>query len=115
MAVHPMGECKLCLVRRPLTKTGVCFGCQAMLGRGRPAATRPGQVCQYLVIRERKVLGYREYFGPVISCPGDIAGDAQRLYGGDDYLLSWRPWSNTRESLRQLAREGLAREGEART
>jgi hypothetical protein len=110
MATHPIAECKLCRVKRPLTATGVCFGCQAMTGARKaghdPRLAQRRTACQYLVVRERKVLGYREYFGPLLSCPADIAADARRLYGGDDYLLSWRPWSNVREKLRRLARDG---------
>lgn len=51
------------------------------------------RVCQYLVTRIRNIYGYAEHFGPVVSRPGDIRRDAQRLYGKDGYTLKWKAWS----------------------
>lgn len=46
-----------------------------------------GRACEFLVLRIRDILGYVEYFGPMVSTPKMCQADAQRLYGKPGYRV----------------------------
>ena len=60
------------------------------------------KISKYLVIRIREVLGYRDYFGPMVSYSrhgartplrSEAQADAERLFGKPGHRVEIKPWS----------------------
>ena len=64
------------------------------------------RICRYAVIRKKNVLGYEEYFGPMVSSPQESRRDAERLYGKPGHSLKVIAWATTSSLVKRLCREG---------
>jgi hypothetical protein len=59
--------------------------------------------CEFLVMRIRDILGYVEYFGPMVSCVKDCKADAERLYGKPGYRTKTLAWSKASQRQKDAA------------
>jgi hypothetical protein len=62
------------------------------------------RLCRYLVVRRRDVLGYAEYFGPMVSDPRSSERDAERLYGKKGHTVEAVAWSKVTAAQRAECR-----------